>query len=252
MSERVPKKFRLSASEIEPLAKGYGGCVASDMITVEGRKVAFMIREQPEEESDSGWSFFSGFESDDYMSDPGNFEVYDVNTIANYDPEVIQFLDAPFGSAFERQDGSGPLVRVEEEARPEHPIVEGHQRLTSDWSIDLPGRFKRRLEEGDLHFWRPGLTVVLAVWGNDDHESPQQRLAWIREDMSPDAYDIIEETQDTLLRFAYRLHEESDDERQDALYGFVIADLGHVQVAVYFDDEPDVEVAWSILRSIAA
>ncbi|MGY3333604.1 hypothetical protein ACVILI_006681 [Mesorhizobium sp. USDA 4775] len=36
------------------------------------------------------------------MSDANNHAIYDVNTIANYDPKIIPLLDAPVGSAFIR------------------------------------------------------------------------------------------------------------------------------------------------------
>jgi len=71
-----------------------------------------MYREVPRDGQDSGWSFFAGTESDEYVNDPRNLEVYDVNTIANYDPEIIPLLDAPVGSAYERAGGSGPFVEV--------------------------------------------------------------------------------------------------------------------------------------------
>jgi hypothetical protein len=70
--------------EINPLVHGYGGCVASDRITVEGYPVRFMYREAPRNDIDSGWTFFSGFEDDEYINNPNNYGVYDVNTIANY------------------------------------------------------------------------------------------------------------------------------------------------------------------------
>jgi hypothetical protein len=44
----------------------------------------------------------AGDESDEYMADLSKHTVYDVNTIANYDPSIIPFLDSPEGSAFER------------------------------------------------------------------------------------------------------------------------------------------------------
>jgi hypothetical protein len=84
------------------------------MITVDGRKVGFMYREEPDNEIDSGWRFVSGFESQEYMDDPDNHAIYDVNTIANYDPEIIPLLEAPIGSAFERADGTGPLLEIED------------------------------------------------------------------------------------------------------------------------------------------
>jgi len=83
------------------------------MITVEGRKVGFMYREEGDNDLDSGWRFLCGLESQDYMDDADNHAVYDVNTIANCDPEVIPFLDAPVGSAFERQAGTGSFVPIE-------------------------------------------------------------------------------------------------------------------------------------------
>ena len=71
-----------------------------------------MYRESPDRHIDSGWRWMSGFESDEYMNDPDNHAVYDVNTIANYDPDVVPFLEAPIGSAFERKNGTGPFVEV--------------------------------------------------------------------------------------------------------------------------------------------
>jgi hypothetical protein len=100
-----PKAFKLHASDIKTLREGLGACLATDRITVEGLPVRFMYREPPDNEVDSGWRFFSGVDEDDsYVNDPNNCGVYDVNTIANYDPTILPYLDAPVGSAFERPD----------------------------------------------------------------------------------------------------------------------------------------------------
>jgi hypothetical protein len=109
------KKFGLRADQIRPLAQGRGGCFATDMITVEGRKVGYMYREEPDNDIDSGWRFMSGRESQAYMDDAANLAIYDVNSVANYDPDVIPFLDAPIGSAFEREGGTGAFAAVEDE-----------------------------------------------------------------------------------------------------------------------------------------
>jgi hypothetical protein len=108
------KNYRIPGNAIRPLATGRGGCIATDLITVDGRKVAFMYREEPDNDVDSGWRFMSGFESPEYMDDPSNHGVYDVNTIANYDPEIIPSLDAPPGSTFERPNGDGPFIAVDD------------------------------------------------------------------------------------------------------------------------------------------
>ena len=106
------KRYRLSSEDIQALATGRGACVATDMVTVDGMPVRFMYREPPRDQHDSGWAFFSGFESDDYANNPANLGVYDVNTIANYDPSIVPLLDSPVGCAFEKPEGSLVFVEV--------------------------------------------------------------------------------------------------------------------------------------------
>ena len=87
------KNFRIPASQIKPLVVGKGSCIASDRITVDGQLVGFMYREMPGDDLDSGWRFFAGDESQAYADDQEHFEIYDVNTIANYDPGIVAMLD---------------------------------------------------------------------------------------------------------------------------------------------------------------
>ncbi len=61
-----------------------------------------MYREAPYDSIDSGWHFFAGDESQEYCENPQNFEIYNVNTIANYDPEIIPLLDKAIGTAWTR------------------------------------------------------------------------------------------------------------------------------------------------------
>ena len=109
----MSKRFAKAASEIKPLAEGRGSCIASDRITVAGQGVGFMYREPPDNDLDSGWRFFSGEESQEFADDPANFALYGVNTIANYDPDIIEYLDAPAFSAFEREARTGDFVPVD-------------------------------------------------------------------------------------------------------------------------------------------
>jgi hypothetical protein len=100
------KPFKISASEIKRIAVGLGSCIASDLITVGGHPVGFFYREQPSDSLDSGWRFMAGTESEAFMANPSNFEIYDLNTVANYDPAVVPHLGSPIGSAFERSDSN--------------------------------------------------------------------------------------------------------------------------------------------------
>jgi hypothetical protein len=107
------KKFKLAPSQIKNLAPNHGRCAATDMITVQGHKVGYMYRDNPQAKDDSGWAFFDGHEQPSYLDDPKNIGIYDVNTIANYDPDIIPFLDMPVGSTFERDPKSGKLSKTD-------------------------------------------------------------------------------------------------------------------------------------------
>lgn len=260
------KNFAIPADQIKPLVENRGGCMATDMITVEGRKVGYMVREDPLNAQDSGWAFMSGQESEAYMDDADNHGVYDINTIANYDPEIIPYLDAPPGAAFERQGPSGPFTQVDgpkwepgakqsgpakQWPPPGFPVVEGDHALTADWSIHLPDRFARRIEAGSLVLWRPGLTIWLSAWNNDHGESQAKRLDGIRKSASPKRFDEHEDKADNLTRYRYRLRDANESGPVESLHGFVISEKGQLQLAIYFDDPADEAAARQLVESVA-
>ncbi|QDT04471.1 hypothetical protein K227x_28620 [Rubripirellula lacrimiformis] len=107
----MEKKFALTAKQIVPLVESMGYCFATDRITVDATSVGFMYREEPDDPNDSGWRFFSGDETQEYVDDPENTMIYNVNDIANYDHDIIPLLATPPPCAFERQDDDsfGPI-----------------------------------------------------------------------------------------------------------------------------------------------
>jgi hypothetical protein len=114
------RKSKLQASDIRALATGFGACLATDRITVEGFPVRFMYRQKQDRDYDSGWRFFSGIhEEDAYVNNPDNVHVFDVNTIANYDPSIVPFLNSPIGSVFERAPDGGKWLPVRDFKIPE-------------------------------------------------------------------------------------------------------------------------------------
>ncbi|MBS0264569.1 MAG: DUF2185 domain-containing protein, partial [Planctomycetes bacterium] len=180
--------------------------------------------------------------------------------------EIIPFLDAPPGTAFERQGPAGPFQQVGGDlwepdtsptARvnpnwppPGFPVVEGDCPITSGWSIQLPERFARRVEDGQLVLWRPGLTIWLTAWNNDHDESPRQRLAWLKKSASPERFADEESRAGNVTRYSYRLRDENEQGPVEALYGFVIGDDGHLQLAIYFDDPADGTTARQLVESV--
>lgn len=116
MSEfKNEKKFYLSKNDIKQLIDSNEACLATDKITVDGCKVGYMYREEPYQNGnpDSGWRFFAGDEDEEYMNNSKYHGVYGLNTICNYDADIIPFLDSKPGSAYFR-DENGHFVLDEE------------------------------------------------------------------------------------------------------------------------------------------
>ncbi len=84
-----------------------GSCVATDKITVDGLPIQYMYREEPINDFDSGWRFFSGTETQEYVDDADNSCFYNVNTIANYDESIIPYLQLPIGVELEKNHKTG-------------------------------------------------------------------------------------------------------------------------------------------------
>lgn len=101
------------------------GCIVSDKITKEGFKVGYMYRERPSNDKpDSGWRFMAGNEDNEYMNNSNHHHIFAINTICNYDRNIIPYLKSKIGSAyirvnsnkFEIDDGSKPIF-VEKQER---------------------------------------------------------------------------------------------------------------------------------------
>lgn len=126
---------------------------------------------------------------------------------------------------------------------PDFPVIDGRYRLTATWELELPEPFNRRMEEGDMVIWRPGLTFWIAVWGAQPDQTIEATLAWILEDASPSrSHQKIDRSED-LLRLTYELAERDPDRTPTdyvSISGYVIAPVGHVQITAYCDT-PDAQ-----------
>ena len=109
----MSKKFKIPGEDIVEIIPNSGGCLATDRITVDGCELGYMYREKTSREGDTGWRFFAGDESPDYLKDSSHSGVYAVNTIANYEPAILAYIDTPAPCAFERIPGSREFRSVE-------------------------------------------------------------------------------------------------------------------------------------------
>ena len=114
VNDSMEKKFAIAKEQLQPLVEPMGYCLASDRIMVDGHAIGYMYRESPSEELDSGWCFFAGDESQEYTDEPSHFGVYEVNTVANYDGDIIPHLETPAPCAFEKEQGTNRYRRVED------------------------------------------------------------------------------------------------------------------------------------------
>ena len=120
-------------TEMLPDWEGADGCIATNRITVEGCKVGYCYREEPDGDWDSGWRFTAGDESEAYMDDPNNAGIYKLNTICNDDPDIISLLNTPAPCAFER-DENGVFQQIkdwkpdEDEEDPDMDILKQCQK----------------------------------------------------------------------------------------------------------------------------
>lgn len=109
------KKFFIPGNRIRQLVPDdLGGCFITDRVTVDGMKIGYMYREEGDRPEDSGWRFFAGDESQDYIDDLTHTGVYAINTAANYDPDIIPYLDTPAPCAFEKVEGTHEYERVDD------------------------------------------------------------------------------------------------------------------------------------------
>ena len=110
------RNYHVKAEDVKHLLpdwEGADGCIATNRITVEGCKVGYCYREEPDGGWDSGWRFTAGDESEAYMDDPNNAGIYKLNTICNDDPDIIPLLNTPAPCAFER-DENGVFQQIKD------------------------------------------------------------------------------------------------------------------------------------------
>ena len=79
------------------------GCFVTKRALDEG-KMGYMYRDEPAPNyPDSGWRFFVGDESEEYVDNPDNTSVCGLNTVCNLWPDAMAYLHAEVGRRFGRQ-----------------------------------------------------------------------------------------------------------------------------------------------------
>ena len=85
--------------------------VSEDVL--EKREFNFMLSDNPHGEGDSGWTIFSGYEDNDFLSESENYQLVSVGVILNMDDSILDFIQEPPLCAYERDD-EGEFYKIED------------------------------------------------------------------------------------------------------------------------------------------
>lgn len=102
-----PQFLHIPQDNIKLLLKDWSKaieCTVSSRVLVDGCEIATCIRQKPFAEDmgwDSGWLFLADRDED---NDECRYEYCDLNTICNYSPDVMQYLDFPYDTRLVRKE----------------------------------------------------------------------------------------------------------------------------------------------------
>ena len=122
-------------------------------------------------------------------------------------------------------------------------------QMTNDWSFELEDDFRRRIEDGELVFWRSKQTIWCAIFGHK--ANAQEMLAILKEDSNPNPDLIFEELQVDVLKYAYLLSEADGAKKAWELTTFSVTASDYVLMSYYFDERFMLEWALNCWRSVA-
>lgn len=249
----MKKQYCKTPDEIVRMLPSLGGAIVTDRVAVDGAPVGYMERSEPTEQADSGWAFYAGDESQGYLDDPNNASLMDLNTIANFDHGILPFLMFPPGTQIERGT-SGELEPVGQapEAPPVRfllPAFPGVNSLTKAWEVNTQEHMLRRVENGDLVMWRPGLTFYVTCFSSNDQDE-RELVADFTKDISPGAQCLSTNQAKGFTQISYRLIEQVDGHEQKGVYINGFAGNRVIYIAAYYDQESDLAVIESLADSL--
>ena len=250
--EIMEKDFKLAASDIKRMVPDLGWAFATDMITVKGKSVDYMYRQEADSEDDSGWRFYGGGETQEYIDDPNNTSLFEVNTIANYDPEIIPFLTYPTGSEIERNSEGKLEVITKNVERPNiiflQPVDKGIVQIGKNWSFEVSSRMVRRIEDNSLVIWKPGFTIWLNIF-TPKNISKTERLDTILKAKSDMSQDLQQEDSENMSKIRYQLNEDG----QDSINIFGFTATSQIHMSIYYDNDDclgEIDMIWNTLSNL--
>ncbi|MBO4494243.1 MAG: DUF2185 domain-containing protein [Clostridiales bacterium] len=89
-------------------------CLTSLMV-FQKQMIGYLHRNTPQHgPKDSGWTMYEGTESEEFISQEGNAAVVDIRTLCQISPQLLTILDAPYGTAWVRNE-TGDYEQIHDE-----------------------------------------------------------------------------------------------------------------------------------------
>ena len=91
-----------------------GSCIVTKSILNGETKFRWLFREEPLNNIDTGWMAFGDSDNDDYVNDPKNLTVVDLNTLINIEPTILNVYEMPVGTdlIFIEEDGDKYFINA--------------------------------------------------------------------------------------------------------------------------------------------
>lgn len=218
----------------------------SKMVFDDNIKPRFMYREKRTRPEDSGWRIFTGFESEEYASDPDNTGIYNPSTILKFDPSIADILLKGVGAVYEKDDNNNWYKVTDFELEDDYMVS---HKLLGDWVMQINNLFERQKKEnGDLLYTTGDKSVRLSVWNED--KSKQQltdeyiSVARTRDQSVAKTLNTFDFSDNSVARIGYQIKETDGAKTYNVIYGFSIIEGEVLMAAFYFDDDEDMN--WAI------
>ena len=89
-------------------------CIVTKSILNGETKFRWLFREEPLNNIDTGWMAFGDSDNDEYVNDPKNLSVVDLNTLINIEPTILNVYEMPVGTdlIFIEEDGEKYFINA--------------------------------------------------------------------------------------------------------------------------------------------
>ncbi len=124
-------------------------------------------------------------------------------------------------------------------------------RVTSEWLIDLPDEFEKRVEENKLVFWKTGITIIIVAFHLPEGIGKLELLNQIQSKIPENALEKLVSTKGEIVGLGYtQIQKIKGQIDRLSLVSFTASDTSCLQVGFYLDDPNDLEWAKSVWKGV--